>query len=180
MKRFITIFSIIFLILPLFAVSIWYCVSFLPYLSEITAIEKEGKDIVTSAPPILYKIAVAAESIKSIRTHAIAKVYWNIVFEVKAQRPIFRQFNEMLWLASSYIHFSNEQAFYLWACYAVYESGHGLGNASMYYFNKPLSELNEESLVALVVASRNPSRFKPGTERSEERIKTILKILKES
>jgi hypothetical protein len=180
MKKVLIISLIMILGLPLLGIATSYCIFFLPHLSELHVIEKEGAAIVFSAPPILYQIAVAAESKEGIRTYAMKQACWYVGCKEKPQRMLAWHFNGALYLISSYLHFSDEQVFSLWTYYAPYERGRGLGNAALNYYEKPLSELNEQQLASLVVAVRSPSRYKPGTERSERRVKEILKKVKKS
>jgi len=50
-----------------------------------------------------------------------------------------------------------------WAHYAPYERGRGLANASLYYFHKPLSNIDEQDIATLAAVVQSPSRYKPGT-----------------
>jgi hypothetical protein len=149
-------------------------------LSELYKIENQGAAILSSAPPDLYRIALAAESRDSIRTYAIRQAYWYLGCKEKPKRMLLWHLNGTLWLVSSHLHFSEEQVFALWVYYAPYEGGRGLSNASLHYFNKPLSELDEQGLAALVAAARNPKKYGPGTENSQRRIEEILEKVKNS
>jgi hypothetical protein len=167
-----------FLGIPLLGAVTWYCVSFLPHLGELRAIEIQGGAAVSSAPLSLYRIALAAESKASIRTYAITQAYWHLGCKEKPKKMLSWHLNGALWLVSGYLHFSEQQVFSLWVYYAPYKGGRGLANASLYYFNKPLSELNEEGFAALVAAAESPPRYVPGTKASWRRIREIIEKTK--
>src|SRR5208283_1604339 len=76
MKKALILLLITVLGLPLLGVFAWYCVSFLPHLSELHAIERQEATGLSSASPELYRIAVAAESKFSIRNYAMREAYW--------------------------------------------------------------------------------------------------------
>ena len=102
------------------------------------------------------------------------EAYWYLGRKERPVKALPWNLNWALWLASSYLHFSDQDIFSIWAYYVPHERGRGLGNASLYYFNKPLSDLDEHGLAALLAAVRSPSRFKPVTGISDRRIKAIL------
>jgi len=180
MKKYLILCLMLVILLPLLGGVAWYCFSYLPHVSEINYIVTQGDSIVSSAPHVLYDIAIADGSKESIRTYAIQQAYWHLGRNENPGKMLLSQLNESLWLLVSYLHFSEKQVFSIWVYYAPYEGGRGLKDASLYYFKKPLSDLDERSLAALVVVVRSPSRYKPGTERSERRIEQIFKKLKTS
>jgi hypothetical protein len=73
-----------------------------------------------------------------------------------------------LWVRVMY---SEQEQYSLWLALAPYGKGRGMNEAAIYHFNKPLEQLSCYQLAQLVVMVRAPSRFKPGSEKSEQRIK---------
>lgn len=179
MKRVAFILLIVIFCFPFLGLGTWYAITFLPHLSELREIVQQGTAVVSSAPPVLYKMAVAAESRNSIRGYAVREAYCHLGRKEK-QRMLLWHLDNLLWQLSSRLHFTDEQAFSLWVYYAPYEKGHGLGNAARYYYKKPLSELDERGMAALVAATRSPAKYKPGTYASEKRIQEILAKMKKS
>jgi hypothetical protein len=113
MKRHFVIPLTAILLLPLLGVVTWYCISFLPHLSELKDTEKQGRTIVSSAPRILYKMALAAESKQSIRNYAIRQAYWDLGCKGKPSTTLSWHLNNAFWVVSSYLHFSEEQVFFV-------------------------------------------------------------------
>jgi hypothetical protein len=73
-----------------------------------------------------------------------------------------------LWVRVMY---SEQEQYSLWLALAPYGKGRGMNEAAIYHFNKPLEQLSCYQLAQLVVMVRAPSWFKPGSEKSEQRIK---------
>jgi len=73
-----------------------------------------------------------------------------------------------LWL---WVLYSEKEVYQLWLAMAPNGSGQGMNEASKLHFNKTFEELSCYQLAQLVVMVRSPTAFKPGSERSEERIK---------
>lgn len=51
------------IVVPTIGISTWYAVSFLPHLSELKSINKQGKEIISNAPISLYTLVVASEGV---------------------------------------------------------------------------------------------------------------------
>ena len=75
------------------------------------------------------------------------------------------------WLFWVWVLHSENEIFKLWLAIAPYEIGSGMNEASMHHFNKSITQLSCNQLAQLVVMVRSPSKYKPGSERSEQRIK---------
>ena len=73
-----------------------------------------------------------------------------------------------LWVRVMY---SEQEQYALWLAMAPYGKGRGMNEAATYHFNKQLEQLSCYQLAQLVVMVRAPTRFKPGGEQSEQRIK---------
>lgn len=73
-----------------------------------------------------------------------------------------------LWVRVMY---SEQEQYSLWLALAPYGKGRGMNEAAIYHFNKPLEQLSCYQLAQLVVMVRAPTMFKPGSEKSEQRIK---------
>jgi hypothetical protein len=73
-----------------------------------------------------------------------------------------------LWVGVIY---SEQEQYALWLALAHYGKGQGINGASVYYFNKPIEQLTCYQLAQLVVMVRAPTIFKPGSKRSDKRIK---------
>jgi hypothetical protein len=159
---------------PIVVILAWYAVSFLPYLSEIKTIGKEGEIMVSTASDRLYALTIASESKEHIRSFALSQVYYALVFEKRRGNNLSWHLNNLLWRIASYIHFTDKETFGIWAFYAPYERGLGLNNAAEFYFHKPLSRLDERECAALISAARSPSHYRPGSKPSEQRIDLIL------
>ncbi|HEY6093563.1 MAG TPA: transglycosylase domain-containing protein [Gallionellaceae bacterium] len=159
---------------PFFAVIAWYALSFLPHLMELNLIAREGAKVRESANPAFYRLAIVGESKERIRSYAIREAYWSLVAARGQARTINRQLDEGLWLLMSYVHFSDDEAFALWIECALYGCGHGLMEAAQKHFKKPIGDLTEDELAALVALVKGPGMFAPGTPRGEERKQGIL------
>jgi len=165
---------LIVITVPIVGILAWYGVFFLPHLSEIKTISKEGEIIVSTAPDSLYALTIVSESKEHIRGFALKEAYRSLVYEKKGGNNLRWHLNNLLWLIASYIHFTDKEVFGIWAYYAPYERGRGLNNAAEFYFHKPLARLDERESAALISAARNPAHYKPGQKPSEHRIDLIL------
>lgn len=160
---------------PSLGIVTWYGLSFLPYLSDVKAVSREGEIMAGPAFDRLHALAVASESKKGIRNIAVREAYRALVYERKGGSNLSWHLNNLLWLMASHVHFNDKQVFGIWAYYAPYERGRGLNKAAEYYFRKPLSKLGEREYAVLISAARSPMRYKPGSEHSEQRADMILK-----
>lgn len=165
---------LIIVIVPTLGIVTWYGISFLPYLSDVKSISREGEIIVGAASDRLYALAVASESKEHIRAGAMSAAYRALVYERKGGNNLSWHLNNLLWLMASYMHLTDREVFGIWAYYAPYERGRGLNKAAEYYFHMPLSKLGEREYAALISAARSPVRYKPGSEHSEQQIDMIL------
>ena len=159
-------------------IALWYYFSFLIHLSGLNDIVQQGTSIVSSAHPNLYAIAIADGSKESIRVHAIREAYEQLACKGRTNGKLSWHLNNALWYYVSYLHFSEPQIFAIWAYYAPYEEGYGLQKASLHYFNKPLSVLDNRGLAALVIVGRDVQRYRPGSDKSEQRINQVLEKMK--
>ena len=73
-----------------------------------------------------------------------------------------------LWI---WIRYTDNEIFQLWLAMVPNGSGRGMNEASMFYFNSKIEDLSCNQLAQLVVMVRSPSMFKPGSDRSNKRIK---------
>lgn len=82
-----------------------------------------------------------------------------------------------LWKIHLRVSFDEDEIFYLWCAYAPYQDGAGIWNAALYYYKKPINSLSTRELASLVVAARSPSIYRPGSERSQERVASLMESL---
>jgi hypothetical protein len=73
-----------------------------------------------------------------------------------------------LWVGLMY---TEQEQYSLWLALVHYGKGQGMNAASTFYFNKSIEQLSCYQLAQLVVMVRAPTMFKPGSKRSEKRIK---------
>jgi hypothetical protein len=143
-------------------------------------VSSEGSKIKKSASKSLYTIALAGETKVGIRSYAIKAAYTEFVFKKEHSRHLKWALNNLLWFYSSFIHFNDKDVFNIWLYFAPFEGGYGLDKSSMHYFNKPLSELSDREYATLVAIVRSPSRYKPGSSKTEKRVDSILLKVKGS
>ncbi|MBN1473389.1 MAG: transglycosylase domain-containing protein [Syntrophaceae bacterium] len=140
----------------------------------------EGSKIIKSASKSLYPIAVAGETDVGIRSYAIKAAYTEFVFKKEHSRHLKWALNNLLWYYSSFFHFNDKDIFNIWSYFAPFEGGQGLDKSSLHYFNKPLTDLNDREYATLIAIVRSPSRYKPGSSKTEKRVDDILLKVKGS
>ena len=92
---------------------------------------------------------------------------------LEATQKDFKKYSHLVglhWLFWVWVLHSEKEVFKLWLAIAPYESGSGMNDASMHYFNQSIEQLSCNQLAELVVMVRSPSKYKPGSERSKQRI----------
>lgn len=70
-------------------------------------------------------------------------------------------FNFVLWEAMVGIRLSHNERLSLFAHYLPYEGGHGLEQASRFYFGVAPHKLSSDQVFGLLAVSRGPRRFSP-------------------
>lgn len=161
--------------IPLIGLVLWYFSSFYPYLSELKSIVTAEEKVLSSVSDI-YKLATMVESSESIRRHGLQQAYLELVFE-KDKRADEQQWylNTTLWYLSSYLHFDENEIFYLWSS-SVYVGERGLQNSSIHLFGKELSELSLRQKAELIAMVEAPDYFKLHGDALKKRADSILGI----
>ncbi|MDD2800765.1 MAG: transglycosylase domain-containing protein [Methylobacter sp.] len=160
--------------IPALVVSVWYAVSFLPYLSEINTYAKQGEEIVKDVNPMLYQIAVASETKEGIRSYAMSRAYSDLVYQKNRKSMLSWHANNVLWHFASYLHFDDRQIFNIWVACSLRDCGLGLKEAAQVYLGKEINSLSVKELSTLMAVVRSPSMYKPGTESGKQRTNQIL------
>lgn len=175
MPRWVVRSVMLIIIAPVLGVFVWYGVSFYPYIDKLDEISSNGTKSIDSITPEFYKYAVVAESKNGIRIYSMRQAYWSLVFSGKQRRNNLEWHgNNLLWVMASYIHFDENEIFGIWVNCAVFGCGKGLNAVALKYYGKALYNLNEKELAGMAALVRNPQKYKPGSERSEERIRVII------
>lgn len=173
MKWIIRIIGTIVLI-PLITLTFWYFGNFYPHLSELNKIIKNEEKVISNVSDI-QNLAVMVESSQGIRSYSLRQAYRELVFDKKRKSTMQWHTNTALWYFSSYLHFNENETFYLWSA-LVYSGKKGLQESSIYLFDKELSELNLRQKAELVAMVKAPHRFKLGSTALNQRVDSILKI----
>ncbi len=106
-----------------------------------------------------------------------SSIIWNVSHSLAVDytESGFRNYRHLIglhWHFWIWVLYSEEEQYKLWLAMTPNGSGErGMHKASQQYFNKPLDQLSCYQLAQLVVSVRSPSRFNPGSERSNQRIK---------
>lgn len=173
MPSWIKRFSVLILLTPIIGSLIWYIISFYPHVEKLNDWASKGTQTVNRLNNNIYSYAVVAESKPSIRYYAIRQAYRSLTNNTHQSNLAWHSVNA-LWLASSYLHFDDNEIFGLWVECALFKCGLGLGEAAKKYYHKSIIDLSERELVGLIVLTKNPERYTPGSRYSEERIKKVL------
>ncbi len=176
MRKILITSAAVFLAAPTFAMIIWYGVSFYPYLDEIGAFSKRGSESIRALRGNFQRIVEIAETKPRVRSYAMEQAFWKLEPEKNRSQPSLHV-NNVLWFVSSYIHFSDEEILGIWVDCSLLGCGKGLNVAVEKYYNTKLHNLDERDLIGLAVLVRSPTRYEPGSERSEKRISEIIKLL---
>jgi hypothetical protein len=154
------------LISPFIYTGIYYLVEIRPHKFDIER-KIEAYSPSSSYYKIIKRMAEQEESVAGIARyagHSLAALYvgdrfhgfWHLV-----------GLHWQLWITVLY---TEDEIFRIWLAVSPYENGRGMLSAAKYYFDNDLESLSCHQLAQLVVMVRSPSRFKPGSERSESRI----------
>ncbi len=170
----INLFGAIFSVLVL-AIGVWYAASFLPHLGELNKIAARGQESTRQVKNTIYPLAIASESKQGIRTYALRQAYYFLVYQQNRSTMTSWHLNNALWYLASLVHFSEDEVFAIWAECVLADCKNGLVDAAKKYFEADLNNLSEHDLAALVVLVKSPSRYAPGSERSEQRINELHK-----
>ena len=162
------------IIIPIITLVFWYFSSFYPHLSELKTIMKNEEKIISNVSDI-YELAVMVESSQGIRSYALRQAYRKLVFDKAPKSNTHWHTNTALWYFSSYLHFNENETFYLWSA-LVYSGKEGLQKSSIHLFGKELFELNLRQKAELVAMVKAPHRFKLGSTALKRRVDSILKI----
>ena len=174
MKWIIRIIGVIVLI-PLIALIFWYFSSFYPHLAELNKIIKNEENAVSNISDI-QKLAVMVESKQGIRSYALQQAYRELVFDKKPKSNADWHTNTALWYFSSYLHFNENETFYLWSA-LVYSGKKGLQKSSIHLYGKELLDLNIRQKAELIAMVKAPNRFKLGSSALKKRVDSILNKL---
>lgn len=169
MKWIIRIIGTIILITLIF----WYFSSFYPHLSELNKIIENEEKVVSNISDI-HKLAVMVESSQGIRSYALRQAYRELVFDKTSKSNTHWHTNTALWYFSSYLHFNENETFYLWSA-LVYSGEKGLQKSSIHLFSKELSKLNLKQKAELVAMVKAPHRFKLGSMALKKRVDSMFK-----
>lgn len=165
---------IVIAMIPVIALIAWYAVSFLPYSGELQRMAAEGNNRVESVADTLYPLAVAGETKHGIRNHALKQAYVCLVFSKHRGRMLKWHLNTSLWCFAGRVHFNEREIFGLWVYCGLGGCGKGLPETAERYYGKNITHLSRKQLAGLVAAVKHPTKYKPGTEESETRIKDLL------
>lgn len=159
------------LLAPVIYLLAYFSIEIYPQLEEIDAMLVAEPEH-TSPPPGLYQLALRAETKQGILNYVSKALAHRSAGERESVGAW--QLRMMRWYFAVSALYSEHEQFVLWLELAPFERGRGLNAASLYFFGKPLSRLTEEELAALVAMVRSPSVFRPGSERSKERVRFLL------
>ncbi len=174
MRKFFVRALLVLTITPVLMVIFWYLVAFIPHLHKLNEIVASGaKDISTVQTPI-YEYAKVAETENGIRSYAMRQAYWELVFKESRRSQFSWHASNLLWYASSFIHFNNKEVFYIWVNCSGMPCNSGLREASKKFYGKDISALSKNELIGLVALVKAPSRYIPGTEIHKKRVEFIL------
>ena len=165
----------IIVLVPVLWLAVWYIQSFFPHIDELHAISERGQLSMVNNKELFYKYAVAAESKEGIRKSATGMAYWSLVFSKnRPKNNLSWHFDNLFWYLASFIHFNEQDIFGIWINCAFYGCGRGLNEVSRIYYDKGLSELSKKELAGIAAFVTNPPLYKPGSKKSEDRIKQII------
>lgn len=179
MRKILITSAAVFFAAPIIAMIIWYGTSFYPYLDEMDAFSNRGSKSIQVLRSDFPRIVEIAETKTRIRSYAMEQAFWTLEPEKYQAQPSLHV-NNLLWFVSSYIHFSDQEILGIWVDCSLFGCGKGLNLAVEKYYNTKLQNLNERDQIGLAVLVRSPTRYKPGSDRSETRISEITKLLSAS
>jgi len=162
------------ILISLFSLVFWYFSSFYPHLTELNKIITNEEKTISNVSDI-HKLALRVEGSKGIRYQALQQAFRKLVFDKTPKPNIQWHTNNALWYFSSYLHFNEEETFYLWSAF-VYIGKEGLQKSSMHLFGKALSELNLRQKAELIAMVKAPHHYKLGSTALKKRVDSILKI----
>lgn len=166
--------SIISIVLLVATVVAWYEVSFSSYKSQLKEVISFSKVKYEPIEKKLYPLAVIAEEQQGIRAFAMRSAFFEYGYKENRSGNTAWHLNNTLWLAASYLNFSDREVFYLWCAFLPYEKGRGADLAALHYFNKDIELLTLREYAGLVAVARGPSVFKPGSQKYKDRVDLIL------
>ncbi|MCW8924217.1 MAG: transglycosylase domain-containing protein [Gammaproteobacteria bacterium] len=143
-------------LMPIISISVWYLVSFHPFLSKLNEISEIVSRSVPDVSEKLYLIVHANETDNDIRKYAMRQAYRSLSYDATKEGNISWHLNNFLWYFSSYLYFTNREIFYLWIDCSLYGCGKGISEASLKFFGKNIKSLSEAELITLVSFVRAP------------------------
>lgn len=168
---------IVLALVELSVLSYGYATSFYPHLNTIKEKVNEGRSLVAPMNGDFHLIAMIAETKRGIRSGATSTAYYDLVFQDRKSRRSAWHWHSFLWHMFSYIHFNNEEIFYLWCKYAYFGQGQYIQTAAQHYFKKSLDQLNQKEYATLVTLARSPSLYKIGSDKLNKRVEKLLTTL---
>lgn len=159
---------------PIGGLITWYGISFLPHINELKQLSSSGAEMARPVFVTLKRFTVASETKKGIRAYAIRQAYWSLVFSKDRSSTLSWHANNALWYLASHLHLSEDEIFSIWVSCALSGCEKGLPEVALKYYGKAIKIMSERELAGLVAVVRSPSRFKPGSSYSEERIEYII------
>ena len=162
-----------------FAVIFWYSSTFLPYMDELGVISERGNLSMGDNKKYFYRAVVAAESKDRIRSYAMRQAYWSLVYSNESKGNLKWHFNNALWYYASFVHLNDQEVFGILVDCGLFFCGKGLNKASSTYYGKKIVQLSNRELIGMAALVKSPSRYKPGSRFSENRIKKIIEKLED-
>ena len=158
---------------PLIYTTLYFMIEIRPHTESIS--EKVGiYNKVTSNLALLEKMAVSEEGQNGMAryvSHSLA---------VENTESGFRNIWHLVglhWHLWVRVMYSEQEQYALWLALAPYGKGRGMNEAATFFFNKPIEKLSCHQLAELVVMIRAPTTFKPGSEKTEQRINSFSEFL---
>lgn len=164
-------------VLSVISLLAWYAVFFLPNLNKLKFHAAAGVTVVAPVINQIYPLAVASEGERGLRIGAVRYAYSSVRAN-HGEPTVRRHLNELLWFYASQLHFSEREIFGLWVNCVLLGCDKGLPKASWDYYGQEIRLLSYRELAGLVVLTKAPNAYKPGSERSERRIQAIIDQVK--
>lgn len=157
----------ILLALSLIYIGIYFIVEIRPHVSEMDEMIREYETDSLNYSSI-KSMAVAEEGIDGIGSYVGHSLAVSNVGSGFRGAWHLLGLHWQLWVRLLY---SEDEIFRLWLAMVPYGDGRGMKDAAQFHFESDLDSLSCYQLAQLVVMVRAPSMFKPGSERSINRIR---------
>lgn len=154
----------------LLAISLWYAISYAPYLGELKALSATSQKKPVGDFAIIKKLVIAADSWPGVGGYVARSSYSELSYKDSSiGGNIVWHLNHTLWYFANTFHFDDDELIYLWLSY-----GNVRENA-IKYFGSPLSELGFEQKLQLISMVKGPGALHPGTELGKKRAEIVLR-----